>query len=219
MAAKKKMTLTEYANAWLKSKGMSAKEAKANAGKYKSIAAAKKAGSLYYTDKNGKVMLAVYAEDLTKGVPGSQAPRTRPTPEKKSDIDVTALPGGGRLSDREIRDIAETAIRRSERGGTSGQMPKGGRGSEGAPVKRRYTYQDWKGMSRAERRLAGLPQSVLGGEVEFNRLMKGVTGKDKTVEGSAYSKGGAVRKRGYAKGGMVKANCGASTKPNRKARK
>lgn len=28
-----------------------------------------------------------------------------------------------------------------------------------------------------------------------------------------------TRRRGYAKGGLVKANCGASTKPNRKARK
>lgn len=28
-----------------------------------------------------------------------------------------------------------------------------------------------------------------------------------------------ARSRGYAKGGMVKANCGASTKPNRKAKK
>lgn len=29
----------------------------------------------------------------------------------------------------------------------------------------------------------------------------------------------AKQKKGYAKGGMVKSNCGASTKPNRKAKK
>ena len=33
------------------------------------------------------------------------------------------------------------------------------------------------------------------------------------------SKGGMTKKSGYKKGGMVKANCGASMKPNRKARK
>ena len=59
-----KMTLREYANKWLKDKGTSASEAKKDAGKYKSIAAAKKAGSLYYTNKDGNTMLAVYAEDL-----------------------------------------------------------------------------------------------------------------------------------------------------------
>ena len=62
-----KMTLREYANQWLKNKGTTAAKAKKNAGKYKSIAAAKKAGSLYYTNKDGKVMLAVYAEDLKRG--------------------------------------------------------------------------------------------------------------------------------------------------------
>ena len=72
-----KMTLREYANQWLKNKGTTAAKAKKNAGKYKSIAAAKKAGSLYYTDKNGKVMLAVYAEDLKRGA--SPKPKLRPT--------------------------------------------------------------------------------------------------------------------------------------------
>ena len=33
------------------------------------------------------------------------------------------------------------------------------------------------------------------------------------------SKGGMTKKSGYSKGGMVKANCGASMKPNRKAKK
>ena len=56
--------LTLWINQKLKDKGMSAKDAQKDAGKYKSIAAAKKAGSLYYTDKNGKVKIAAYAEDL-----------------------------------------------------------------------------------------------------------------------------------------------------------
>ena len=60
--------LTQWINASLKNKGMTAKQAQKNAGKYKSIKAAQKAGSLYYKDKNGKIMIAAYAEDL-KNIP------------------------------------------------------------------------------------------------------------------------------------------------------
>ena len=82
------MTLTQYANKWLKDKGTTSKAAKKDAGKYKSIAAAKKAGSLYYTDKNGKVQLAVYAEDLKRGV--SPKPKLRPGSKKPNVDQMTA---------------------------------------------------------------------------------------------------------------------------------
>ena len=62
--AKEKMTLNAWINSQLKNKGLSVSQAKKNAGKYKSISAAKKAGSLYYTNKDGKVMIAAYADDL-----------------------------------------------------------------------------------------------------------------------------------------------------------
>ena len=58
------MSLQAWINSQLKNKGLTVKQAKKNAGKYKSIAAAKKAGSLYYTNKDGKIMIAAYAEDL-----------------------------------------------------------------------------------------------------------------------------------------------------------
>jgi len=83
------VTLRKYLNNQLKAKGLTVKEAKKNAGKYKSIAAAKKAGSLYYTNKDGKVMAAVYAEDLKKPLKdvkpkkkplrSSLFPKTRPS--------------------------------------------------------------------------------------------------------------------------------------------
>lgn len=72
------VSLRTYLNNKLKEKGMTVAQAKKNAGKYKSIAAAKKAGSLYYTDKNGKVMAAVYAEDLKKPMTSSPRPKARP---------------------------------------------------------------------------------------------------------------------------------------------
>lgn len=71
-------TLREYLNAQIKSKGSSLSAEKAKASKYKSIAAAKKAGALYYTDKNGKVMAAVYASDLSKPLSTSLRPKARP---------------------------------------------------------------------------------------------------------------------------------------------
>ena len=76
--------LTQWINAKLKEKGLGVKEAKKNAGKYKSIAAAKKAGSLYYTDKKGRVMIAAYAEDLKKPIKTSPAPK-RPKKEVASN--------------------------------------------------------------------------------------------------------------------------------------
>ena len=69
--------LTKWINAQLKAKGKSSKEAQKDAGKYSSISAAKKAGSLYYTDKKGRVMIAAYAEDLSKPLP---------EPKKKSEV-------------------------------------------------------------------------------------------------------------------------------------
>ena len=81
-------TLREYLNAKIKEKGSSLSAEKAKAGKYKSIAAAKKAGALYYTDKNGKVMAAVYAEDLKKPIKKSSAPtksvRPKARPKRKT---------------------------------------------------------------------------------------------------------------------------------------
>ena len=75
--------LTNWINAKLKAKGKSAKEAKKDAGKYSSIAAAKRAGSLYYTNKKGKVMIAAYAEDLKAPIK-TTPPKKRP--EKKVPV-------------------------------------------------------------------------------------------------------------------------------------
>ena len=90
------VSLTTYMNSKLKAMGKTVSQAKKNAGKYKSIAAAKKAGSLYYTDKNGKVMAAVYAEDLKKPIAAikppkkpsqSRGPTKRPTmPNRQKNI-------------------------------------------------------------------------------------------------------------------------------------
>lgn len=61
----KPVSLRQYLNNKIKSKGSTLAKEKAKGKKYTSIAAAKKAGSLYYM-KNGKLMAAVYKEDLKK---------------------------------------------------------------------------------------------------------------------------------------------------------
>ena len=69
--------LTKWINAHLKAKGKSPKEAQKDAGKYSSIAAAKRAGSLYYTDKKGRVMIAAYAEDLKAPIKPVKRPEVK----------------------------------------------------------------------------------------------------------------------------------------------
>jgi len=77
------MSLKEYLNSKIKSKGSSLSKEKAKAGKYKSISAAKKAGALYYTNKDGKVMAAVFAEDLKKDAPKKEKPGSAQGPTKR----------------------------------------------------------------------------------------------------------------------------------------
>ena len=86
-------TLRKYLNNQLKAKGLTVAEAKKNAGKYKSIAAAKKAGSLYYTNKDGKVMAAVYAEDLKKPLKDVK-PKKKPL---RSSLFPKARPSSGSI--------------------------------------------------------------------------------------------------------------------------
>ena len=74
------MSLKEYLNSKIKTKGSTLTKEKAKAKNYKSISAAKKAGALYYTNKNGKVMAAVYAEDLKKAAPKKVVKKKKPGP-------------------------------------------------------------------------------------------------------------------------------------------
>jgi peptidyl-tRNA hydrolase len=109
--------LTRWINAKLKKKGLSVKEAKKNAGKYSSIAAAKRAGSLYYTDKKGRIMIAAYAEDLKDAPPPKKtsAPKKSPRPIKRptkkketvsnrqAEKDIDAARGKIKIAEAEAR--------------------------------------------------------------------------------------------------------------------
>jgi len=123
------VTLRKYLNDKLKEKGLSVKEAKKNAGKYKSIAAAKKAGSLYYTNKDGKVMAAVYAEDLKKSTV-----KPKPRPNSGSVKKEVLLPD----SNQTISDAID-----------KGKNPKGGLRARGLrKLKEKVTGKSKGGMAK-----------------------------------------------------------------------
>jgi len=109
------MSLRTYLNNQIKAKGSSLAKEKAKAGKYKSIAAAKKAGALYYTNKDGKVMAAVYAEDLKKAKPKKLGAGKQP----KVTVRTLSNTRGGRGDNKN-----EVLIRRAEIAITAGTEPK-----------------------------------------------------------------------------------------------
>lgn len=67
------------------------------------------------------------------------------------------------------------------------EAPKAGKKPD--PIKD-YSYKDWKEMTRAQRKAAGLPLSEIGGQFAFNRFMSGISGEDYTVGAKRlYKKG------------------------------
>tara|TARA_R100001443_G_scaffold10217_3_gene19738 strand:+ start:3262 stop:3822 length:561 start_codon:yes stop_codon:yes gene_type:complete len=182
-------TLREYLNAKLKAKGMTVKQAKKNAGKYKSISAAKKAGSLYYTDKNGKVMAAVFAEDLKKSLAPSKSIRPKARPKKKSDV---AKPGDlnqpkitvEKLLPGSDKTLKETIKKKSGgRGDGAKELlqrqtdPKSPSRLRGAAVMKKITRSQWANMSKSERRALGLPATKVAAMAGKLRNMNFKDGK------------------------------------------
>ena len=113
-----KETLQQHLNRKLKEKGTSLAEEKKKAGKYKSIGAAQKAGSLYYTDKNGKVMAAVFAGDLKEKKP--VRPKTRP-PVKKPKKYSGRGDGAAEVKKRNT-DIESPTMKAKRKGTAAGKQ-------------------------------------------------------------------------------------------------
>lgn len=170
-----KVSLRSWINSAQKAKGLSTKEAKKSAGKYKSISAAKKAGSLYYTDKSGKTQIAAYASDLTAPAKSktNSAPKKSLRPKAKPKSDVAKSITTPR--------VTTTKLSNTKGGRGDGVIEMATRALD-KPSKKKspssYTYSQWKTMSRTERKEAGLPVSVIGGELGFKRFRSGITGKD-----------------------------------------
>lgn len=174
--------LNTYLNSQIKSKGSTLAKEKAKAGKYKSISAAKKAGALYYTDKSGKVMAAVYAEDLKKTPKKAAAPKKSLRPKARPN-NVGSTPAATAKETAEVKE-RNAAIKLAERArkdtGPNAARKKPMAKSKVAPI----TFSMWQKMSRAERKSQGLPVSDIGGQLGFNRFKTGITGKEYDSKGN-----------------------------------
>tara|TARA_R100001443_G_scaffold2870_1_gene9436 strand:- start:469 stop:1296 length:828 start_codon:yes stop_codon:yes gene_type:complete len=230
----KKMSLQAWINSQLKNKGMTVKQAKKNAGKYKSIAAAKKAGSLYYTNKDGKIMIAAYAEDLKmplkrpESMEKSKFPAVNtskitkkelPPPsssksEPKRDTSKKGLSGG----DPSKSDLIITQINRikSKAGKT---LESGQRAKLDSVIKKIKEGGNISGMLKLLDRLESNIEKRKGMNMGGMTMKK--KGKSKMNMGGMMSPtkkkptgsatgltgmkgGGMMKKKGYAKGGMKK---------------
>ena len=184
------MTLREYANKWLKDKGTTVAKAKKNAGKYKSIAAAKKAGSLYYTNKDGKVMLAVYAEDLKRG--SSPKPKLRPKTEKITGTPSKRLDTKGSTPAKKkpmpVEDLTFTVTAAID----------GKSGVQGYIDKLQKQIVELEAEAEATRKRGVVPRKI---DAKI-RDLEGSIKRIKEKQGM-YKGGMAKKKMGMSKGGMA----------------
>lgn len=103
------------------------------------------------------------------------APKTSPRPQARPiEMKSVAGTGGPRRS-----AVTGTAGATKQMAGTGG----GTRKKAGPKPATEYTYSQWRDMSRTERKSAGLPVSEIGGQLEFKRLMTGITGNQYTSKG------------------------------------
>ncbi len=173
-----KMSLKEWINSKQKAKGLSTSEAKKGAGKYKSISAAKKAGSLYYTNKDGKTMIAATASDLSAPAKKSGSVKTSLRPKLRPKSDVTTGITTPRVTTTKLSNtkggrgdgVIEMATRALDKNKASkGQMPP----STGTPKFNGVTFKEYLSIvnNNAIKRLAfGLPSGL--SQAEFNKKAK-----------------------------------------------
>tara|TARA_R110000765_G_scaffold145182_1_gene247268 strand:+ start:193 stop:783 length:591 start_codon:yes stop_codon:yes gene_type:complete len=173
-----KMSLKEWINSNQKAKGLSTSEAKKGAGKYKSISAAKKAGSLYYTNKDGKTMIAATASDLSAPAKKSGSVKTSLRPKLKPKSDVTTGITIPRVTTTKLSNtkggrgdgVIEMATRALDKNKASrGQVPP----STGTPKFNGVTFKEYLSIvnNNAIKRLAfGLPSGL--SQAEFNKKAK-----------------------------------------------
>ena len=144
-----KESLREHLNRRIKEKGSTLSKEKAKAKKYKSIAAAKKDGALYYTNKAGKVMAAVYATDLAlkSSLKPKLRPKPTPKPAPKTKPSVPVQPSGGgdkpKPKPKSKPQISDDA--RGELSGITRTPPGGGRSNPGQMSSEQYNKAYSKG--------------------------------------------------------------------------
>lgn len=177
--------LTTWINQKLKAKGTTASEEKKKAKKYKSISAAKKGGSLYYTDKNGKVMIAAYAEDLDSV--SKNRPKARPETVQRVGLGY----GDMTVAEKKEVDAANKDIKKQEKEQYDAKLKEA---------------MDGVGITNKTRIKQGIDPSGLANPRPKKKPVK--------KSSNAMNMGGMVQKKGYNKGGLKAApNKGAASLP------
>ena len=156
-----KMSLKEWINSNQKAKGLSTKEAKAGASKYKSISAAKKAGSLYYTNKDGKTMIAATAEDLKSSAPAkSIRPKARPTSggsrPATSVAETKEVKAGNKAIKASVKARSEPSASRKKPMAKNKEL-------KGAAWMAAHTSAEYHELTKSEASALGLPRTRAAG--------------------------------------------------------
>jgi hypothetical protein len=166
--------LTTWINNQLKDKKISAKDAQKNAGKYKTIAAAKKAGSLYYTDKSGKVKIAAYASDLasdkkSSGIPKEEVKLPPERPESFKTFKGLGEDLHGVIITTELKDKPKASAKSDspKSGGTAKDQGRSQRGSSTVTVGSVANL-----LRRAERAANQKVSGFTGGKSRVSRLKR-----------------------------------------------
>lgn len=152
----------------------------------------------FFTKAEKEAMKAPKKESKPASKPASKtAPTTSIRPKSKPADAMKGYRKGDVTTSKITSDVvggADKAIKRAEvqakakkvkeRADFSlGKTDKGQLGKYGSALGKPVapfdvTYAQWKEMPAANRRKLGLPVSVIGGEMGFNRLMTGITGKE-----------------------------------------
>jgi hypothetical protein len=156
--------------------------------------------------------LAESLKGARREVPGEEKKPTTPTKSTtKTETRGATKESTGRTSvpvSKAKPEPKESTGRTSMKVPKAKPEPRESTGRTSMKVRTGTTYEQWKNMTRTERRDAGLPVSPIGGEIAFNRFLSGITGKDYKVGGEATVKKPKMTVKvvpgTYSKGGMTK---------------
>ena len=120
---------------------------------------------------------------------------------------------------KETKD-SKKMMSKKKKGYAAGGMASDGEAKPGKPKRLKEVPADNPGLAKLPEKVRnGMGYLNKGGMMEGSNSMYNTNNTKKPAGPMFLKKGGMASKTGYAKGGMVKANCGASMKPNRKAKK
>ena len=153
-------------------------------------------------DIAAKRKMAKFKSDGTVKGPGQKArPGARPKPTSKPTRKADGVPA--RLREKTTDGLPKGIGGMLNRKDEPGAPFLGSKGGKSAALRRKdvkegqakyrdragpqrrardVTFAEWKGMSRAKRKMLGLPVSVVGGELGFKRFRTGFTGKNYTAK-------------------------------------